>query len=104
MEGRAGLFSVRPDILLCPAVKRKSGAPGKVSTFHSREEQNVPGVTFLTGKKQSYLRADRERLELEKLGETLHSQPLTRREGSDSSWDAGTQVQRAEKVRGQELP
>lgn len=31
-------------------MNRKSGAPGKVSTFHSGEEQNVPGVTFLMGK------------------------------------------------------
>lgn len=45
VESQAALGQAR----YSSAMNRKSGAPGKVSTFHSREEQNVPGVTFLTG-------------------------------------------------------
>lgn len=60
-------------------MNRKSGAPGKVSTFHSGEEQNVPGVTFLMGKTILPLGRQGEARTGEVGGETPHSEPLTGR-------------------------
>lgn len=48
VEGTAGLLHVQSRYF--SAMNRQSGASEKVSSFHSREERNVLGVTFLAGK------------------------------------------------------